>query len=575
MLSQYYQKQLGVLRELAVEFSKKHPALAPMLSGKSPDPDVERLLEGTAFLSGLMEQRLDDEFPEIVHSLLRLIFPHYLRPIPSMTILAFSPKKALRETLAVPAGVQAASIPVGETSCLFTTSCPVELHPMTLGEAALVPGGQGAARLVLRFDMQGPTLEAFKADSLRLHLTGDFAQAADRLRLVFDKTRSVTIRPKDGAPVALGAGAVKMVGFSAEESTLPYPSQSFPGYRIIQEYFILPEKFLFFEVTGLSAWKTRKGSSFELVFDMPDAGADLPSVKTEDFALYCTPAVNLFPHEAEPILLDHRLPEYRVIPSGGAAGGYAVYAVERVTGSARGGAKEREYAPFELFNPQAEAGPVYAVHQRLSPLGGEPEIHLSAAYPPGEPVPGVETLSIQITCTNGSLPESLQLGDVSKPTESSPVLADFRNIRPTTAVRKPPLGKDGLWRLLSHIFINYLSLASADNLRSLLKLYVFEDTLDRAAVLAAHKRIDAVANFTVKRETRLVGGVLMRGQTLDLTLDPAGFAGPGDQRLFASILDYFLAGYAAVNCYTRLVETDVLNKERRTWPTRIGERFLL
>jgi len=75
LIGKYYQRELSNLRTLALEFAKAHPALAPMLAGQSNDPDVERVLEGTAFLSGLIHEKLDGDFPEIVHGLIQLIFP--------------------------------------------------------------------------------------------------------------------------------------------------------------------------------------------------------------------------------------------------------------------------------------------------------------------------------------------------------------------------------------------------------------------------------------------------------------------------------------------------------------------
>ncbi|MCW5205190.1 type VI secretion system baseplate subunit TssF, partial [Desulfobulbus sp. N2] len=92
MLNKYYLQELAALRDLGAEFADNHPAIASMLSGSSADPDVERLLEGVAFLTALVREKLDDDFPEIVHGLISLIWPHYLRPVPASSIVAFKPK---------------------------------------------------------------------------------------------------------------------------------------------------------------------------------------------------------------------------------------------------------------------------------------------------------------------------------------------------------------------------------------------------------------------------------------------------------------------------------------------------
>ena len=91
MFNKYYQDELQFLRELGEEFAKANPSAAHYLSTTSRDPDVERMLEGFAFLSARVRQKLEDEFPELAHSLMRLLWPHYLRPVPSMAILEFQP----------------------------------------------------------------------------------------------------------------------------------------------------------------------------------------------------------------------------------------------------------------------------------------------------------------------------------------------------------------------------------------------------------------------------------------------------------------------------------------------------
>jgi type VI secretion system protein ImpG len=577
VINRYYQRELANLRSLAAEFSKKHPALAPMLSGPSQDPDVERLLEGSAFLSGLLAQKLDDEFPEIIHGLMRLVFPHYLSPVPSMTILTFTPKRSLLEPFVVAAGTQAASIPVEGTSCTFTTCYPVELLPLTLTDVSLTTSGGRAAGLRLSFELTGMPLSKWGSKSLRLHLAGDFGHAADRYLTLMRRTARITLSAKEGgAPTVLPRRNLAPVGFGEDEAAIPYPRQSYPGYRILQEYFTLPEKFLFFDVTGLDSWQDRgTGQAFEMYFEFDAPVADPPAFPKDSVVLYATPAINLFPHEADPILLDHKMPEYRVIPAGESSGHYQVYSVDKVVGFMQGSVGQREYYPFEMFNPMSEARPVYSLNHRQSALEERTDLHLSVAYPKGSGEPHTETLSLSIRCTNATLPENLQIGDVSKPTETSPVLADFSNIRPPTATRQPPIGKESLWRLLSHLYLNYLPLADAENLKSLVKLYIFPETRDRAGVLAGIKRAEAVSDMKVVTTNRLVGGIMMRGQLIEMKLDPAGFASMGDMYLFGSVLDSFLAGYAAVNCFTRLGVEDVYKKERFEWPARIGERYLL
>ncbi len=577
MTNPYYQRELSFLREMAVEFSRAHPALAPMLSGPSQDPDVERLLEGTAFLTGLLRQKLDDDFPEVIHGLMSLIFPHYLRPIPSTTVMAFTPKPSLMETLTIPADTALDSVPVDGTKCTFRTCYEVKAHPLKITDAGLTQKPGRPSSLNIGFELTGLPLSEWKADHLRLFITGTFSEAANFYYILFKHVRAVTLSPTaGGSSIVLGPECLQPVGLSENETLLPYPTQSFPGYRLLQEYFILPEKFLFFDITGLDRWLDRgSGSGFEIIFELIDPPIMIPQIKKDRFVLFATPAVNIFPHEGDPISLDHRQPEYRVFPSGGSPDHFQVYSVESVTGFAPGTVERREFAPFELFTPQDDAIPVYYINRKKSITRSETDVFLSVAYPPKAGSPEPETLSIELLCTNASLPENLKYGDINAPTSTSPELCEFANILPPSAVSQPPLGQNLLWRFLSHLSLNLLSLANKDNIKSLLRLYVFTEGRDKAASVANEKRVDGIEDLSVKAVNRLVSGITMRGQEIRLKLNPDHFAGKGDMYLFGTIMDHFLGTYASINCFTHLTVEDSLKGDSDTWPARMGDRPLI
>ncbi len=312
MINRYYQQQLSYLRELGIEFSRKHPALAPMLAGQNADPDVERLLEGTAFLSGMVQERLDDDFPEIIHGLTELLFPHYLRPLPAATMIQFRPKPGLKEPLTIRAGVELASVERDGQSCTFTTCGDVELLPLSL-ESVVTRND----RVRLSFNLQGMPLESWQSDSLRLFLRGNYSEAVERFSTLSRHLKGVRLHA-GGRSVRLSAEqGFRVMPEDDGMPLFPYPSNAFRAFLSVQEYFLLPQKFLFFELRGLS-WLRQFGElgSFEVELEL---GTDSLELHGGHLALFCVPAVNLFSHHADSILLDHRLPEYRVSPSGGRA----------------------------------------------------------------------------------------------------------------------------------------------------------------------------------------------------------------------------------------------------------------
>lgn len=578
MFSRYFQQELSNLRDLAAEFAKEYPALAPMLGTPTTDPDVERLLEGVAFLTGLVREKIDDELPEIIQGLMELIFPHYLRPIPSTTIVAFTPKPSLKETYTVPAGASLASKPVDGAQCFFRTCYDVEAHPLKLNAAYFEqPPGQ-APSIVLAFEMVGLELADWGAEKLRLHLAGDYPAAANIYYLLNNHLESVKLSGEGAGSAVrvLGPESVTPVGFGDDEGMIPYPSQSFTGYRILQEFFILPQKFLFVDVGGFDKWTRRgAGSRFKMVFELKGLPFPPPRITADNFVLFAAPAVNVFPHEADPIVLDHRRNEYRVRAGGGAKAPYQVYSVDRVVGYQQGSVRPRNYQKFEMFQMESSNQPVYHVSFKRSPVGNAIDAMLSFTYPPGSDEPVPETLSIQLSCTNGDMAERLQIGDVSRSTSTSPELLEFRNIRPPTASVLPPLDKTLLWRLLSLYSLNYLPIAEANNLKSLLRLYIFAESRDQSTTYANNRRVEGVSGLEVKAEDRLVAGYMMRGQSLTLRIKSDHFASDGDLYLFGTVLHNFFSSYASLNSFTRFRVEEVLKGDVYSWPEKIGDRPLI
>jgi type VI secretion system protein ImpG len=166
---------------------------------------------------------------------------------------------------------------------------------------------------------------------------------------------------------------------------------------------------------------------------------------------------------------------------------------------------------------------------------------------------------------------------VCLPTSHSPEFADFRNIHAITANLLPPVGRGGnlLWRLLSHLSLNYASLSSGEHLRSLLELYTFLSSRDRTIVQANRKRVAGIESLETKISDRLVSGIMMRGRQIILAFRHDHFAGPGDLYLFGCVLDYFLGSYASINSFTELLVKETLRGDQYRWPARMGDRPLI
>ena len=564
MVTQYYKRQLDLLRELGSEFAEKHPALAPMLAGPGADPDVERLLEGAAFLSGAVQERLEDDFPEIIHGLTQLLFPHYLRPLPSATIIQFYPKPWLKEPIKINKGVELSSVKKDGVSFVFTTCDEIEVLPLSM-ENVVVEGRD----IRLKFKLDGMNLSELKSDTLKIYLSSDYDNAVQQLSVLSQYISQINLVAGDAHCVRPGGQGIRILP-DDDVSLFSCPDNTMQVFQKIQEYFLIPQKFMFIELTGLN-WLVQFTdlSSFDVILKLKKPVPGF-SINISDLSLFCVPAVNIFQHYAESIFMDHHLHEYHVRPAGGK--GYEVYSVDQVTGHAHGMGKSREYKPFSSFNSNNK-NPLYSLRQRKSNISNNNELFLSVAYPEvNNDASEQETLALKIMCTNGSAADKLQAGDICRPTDSSPVLCDFNNILTPTRAMSSPIGDNLLWRMLSHLHINQQSLAIRDNLVELLKLYIFTNCQDSNDALANTRRAESIYCLKLEPASYLRQGAVWRGNNIHIVLDAEGFTNQGDMYLFCNIIKRLLSSYTGINSFTQLQVTTRDNSFSCKWKPQVGSQ---
>ena len=576
--NRYYQDELAYLRELGKEFSDANPKLAPFLAERGSDPDVERLLEGFAFLSGRLRQKLDDDLPELTHSLVALLWPHYLRPVPSMSVLEFRPiTHAVTESKYIPRGVEVDSIPVAGTSCRFRTCYDVHLHPIDINRVTLREDGRGSALEV----------EKLALKSLRLHLHGEPFQSRSLYLWMNRYLNNITVRADSETQVdsqfSLSPDNIQPAGFADEEALLPYPPTVFLGYRLIQEYYSLPEKFLFIDLQGLEPLATfdKMTERFIICFEFNRPFETGVRVQKENIRLYCTPIVNLFSRDADPIRVDQTKVEYRVRPSARDSAHLETYSIDHVEGWMSGGKEKRVYSAFESYDHRPEDNPndprIY-YRTRLHPavVGRSVETNISfVSQDESHTVPRTETVSLQLTCSNRNLPEKLKVGDIRIATGSSPEFCTFRNIIRSSPSVSPPLGAGLHWNLISNMALNYVSLANIDALRTILYTYDFRIHHDRQAERECRHRLDGLVDARVEPIDLLHNGMPIRGLRTYLDMRESNFAGEGDMYLTASVLNMFFALFASVNSFHQLIVRGIEHGEVYRWPTRIGQQPLL
>lgn len=579
--NKYFQDELSYLRDLGDEFARENPNLVPFLSRESTDPDVERLLEAFAFLTGRLRQKLDDELPELSHSLISLLWPHYLRPVPSMTILEFMPTPgAITGRQRVEKGVMVESRPVENTNCRFCTAFDVDVYPMKLTGVTLENAAREAVMTVsFRLD-DGVSFQTLDLTRLRLYLSFEQEQPVGRALYLWlnERLSSMTVRGAGGRSFTLPGSRLVPAGFAPDEAVVPYPRNAFPGYRILQEYFCFPQKFMFVDIEGLGRLVQLDGDRFEILFNFNEPFFEDTRITQNHLRINCCPIVNLFTMDGQPITLDHTKTEYRIRPAGINPQHHEIFSVDRVVGWVQGRGQRVVYEPFESFRHalggNSQNGSIYyRTRIRPSVVGRSADTYISFVNSAENQVtPPTETISLALTCTNGNLAEIIPAGAIDQPTSSTPNFVTFRNIARLSPQIPPPIEGNLLWRLISNLARNFASLADLDALRTVLATYNFRAFYDQQAQRRLQLMLDGMKEVTVVPLEWLHRGLPVRGIKVRLALEESKFGGEGEMYLFASVLNEFLSLYASINACHQVEVNGIERNVIFTWPIREGQK---
>jgi len=548
----YYEEEINFLVESGREFARLHPGRAEYLALLDPryrDPHVERLIESFAFLSGRIRRRLDDEFPELTHALMQLVWPHYMQPIPSMAILQFRPE-GLQETLQIETGFLVDSEPASNgVPCRFQTCFDVEIYPFQLEKASFITDEAGRPVYRLHFvPSEGADLSGIELTRLRLYLGGETAAASGLYHILRREVEAMTLRFSRENFRNLPSSALRAAGFLPKESVLPFPEISFPGYRLLSEYFCFPEKFHFIDIMGVGALDIDPiRGAFDLDIRLKNRPPEYLHPGPDSFALYATPIINIFPREGEPITVDHLKTRYRVLGDYTHPEAFEVTSVDDVQGLHRSSGKRSQRNAFLSFEFGGNTGEdiYYHVSHAINDAGNW-ETYLSLISQEKYALPETETLSLSLTCTNGRFCEELKPGNIRRAVDGEVEGVRIGSITVPTPPIYPAIGEGAEWRFISHMALNFLSVAEAGTLRAVLELYNLGNNPGNA------RRIDGIQEVGTRSIEALVDGSPIRGTEIMISIDETKFDNPGDLLIFSEVLNEFLALHAALNSFVRL-----------------------
>ena len=583
----YYEKELSALRQQTQAFATQYPKIAAqlMLDGDScDDPHVERMIESFAFLAARIHKKIDDDFPQISDALLSILLPHLLRPVPSMSIaqLTLPSNAQLTGTQHIPRGTSLLSRPVKGLPLRYRCAWPVEIAPIEVehafcsatsltGEATLQ---DESTVICIRLAAIGQSqFSSLGLQSLRFYLDGESAVTHTLLELLRTSVTRISLHAPENAPkvtpVQLAPRHLQTLGLDTSEGLLDYDPRSFLGYRLLQECFTLPEKFLFVELQKLNL--ERFGKQLEIRFHLapvskPERLTRLEqAVQASTFRLHCTPIVNLFKQQAEPIRITQEVHEYPVIPDVRRPMGLEVYSIDSVHRLRRthGGAETVAYAPVFAVG-QAKDDPQHAddvdvcwmAQRSPSPHAHDngTEMQIALVDRRLDPrVPQADTLSISLTCTNRDLPAHLPFGgsDSMLQLEEGGAIASAKLLKKPTAPSRAALRNANLWKLLSHLSLNHFSIIDGgrEALIDILNLYNFDGSA------SLRKQINGIVEVHSEPGLLLMGKAprqaFVRGTEITITFDEDQYVGSGVMA-FAQVLDVFFGMYCTANSWTRL-----------------------
>ncbi len=564
----YYRAELEALRQASGAFALRYPKVAAALElgvQGSADPHTERLIESFAYLTARLQKRMDDRFPEITTGLLGTLYPHMVQPVPPMTIVQCSPDPGKGKVMAgytVARGTQLFTTSADGVTCRFQTSYDTPVWPLRVTEANFPPRAfadfledRKAVQAVLRIRLEpvGCALDELDVRSLRFFLSGEGQLTGMLYELILGHTLNLALfDPASGQATILPASAVRAVGFAEDEDVIPYGAQSQPAYRLLQEYFELPEKFLFFDVTGLEARPNTP--ALELLFLLDTLPRERLTLTPETFRLGCTPAINLFSRLSEPIRIDHRRSEYRLLADLRRERTTEIHSITSVIASSNPQERSATVRPFYDFSNSDSSATVFWHARRLAsedPTMQGTDMVLSFVDLDFDPrLPPSQTVYANVLCTNRALAAQLSEGALLSTELPSP-LASIRCLLKPTATGYPPLGGSSRWSLISNLSLNQLSLDGPHALTAFKKILRLYSLHDAPQVV---RQIEGIRSLQTRPVLRRMGTGWQgwaEGKHVQIVLDESFYEGVS-MYLFASVLQQFFALYGSVNSFSEL-----------------------
>ncbi|MCX7122194.1 MAG: type VI secretion system baseplate subunit TssF [Gammaproteobacteria bacterium] len=550
-LRQYYEDELSHLREQGRLFSERYPKLAPFLAETSQDPDIERLLEGFAFISAKLKCKIDDAYPELSQQFLELIAPLYFRAQPSHTILQFHPNPSMSaEIKIIPKGVEV-MMAKGADQYGMSTLYDLKVQPLELTHLDKKTH-QNEIVLTLNFcTLYGADTHNLKG--MQFFIQGDLRHSYLISYLLLEHLNQIRFCV-EGQEFDLPKVRFQRLGLKADSQHC---------FETLCHYFVFPEQFLFLELEGIDFESLPKVKAFSLKLHLNFDDREHLKISEETFVLHATPAVNLWTTNAEPLShqsekIDYILKAQTLLP------GAAVHSILRVQGWSETKKANFEYLPASAFPVQQAEFRRYQTKLKESSIEDHPEVYLELWNP--DSLLADEVISTEILAYQPLAFLEVNGRKILKSVQAVEGL-DFIHILPFSSPVYPPLQEQVSWKLITHLALRFKNIQDIGSLKQLIVSYDFSDFQPGRSASLGRRIADALLEVATRSHQHFHRGEIIHGFLSVIKLKEDIFLNRGEVFLFGSILARILAEHASFNSFHELALEGVLTGVHFSWPT--------
>lgn len=577
ILSEYYQYELSHLRSAGNEFASRFPKIARRLdlsNSESSDPHVERLIESFAFLTGKLQKQIDDQFPETASTILEVLCKPLTLPTPSCVMVNFNVdiQRAIKSPgFLVPRDTMLYATSHSGERCSFRTSHDIQLWPIKITNATIVqkehiPSYYARSTFYLKIILKYSGDSSSKTpNKLRFYINANALLRGKIFSSIFTNEESILLQKGNKFEFI---PKISPIGLEDDETLLPYSCNIFKGFRILQEYFTFPEKFLGFDILIPSSLNVND----ENILYIPMSYDISMPISTRNFSISAVPAINIFSKISEPLRLEHKQVEYCVIPDFRRYHSHEIYSIEKIIAS---DSQNDIISVPEFFSCSHY---INSSKETFFWKSKRKKSYIANAY--GEDVyisfidlnfnpkfPADKIFYAHTLCTNRHMAEQIPANGSLKIELSAPTKDIYCIDRPTNQKISIKKG-EFLWKLISALSLNSISFnkEGISKLKEVLEIFA---NISRSSMA---EEVDAIMEVTCSTRTKRIDDQtwrgFIRGSSIEIAFDESisNFGIP-----LSMVISKFLSSYTSINTFTEVCVKNIAKNEiLKKWDQNFG-----